>query len=103
MKTLNFPAQMAFDPDKGYLYVSNYHKGTIQVFDTATKKQVGSISVSSDGPYGLAFNPNNHEMYVAMSKRVCEKGPSDSRLSKITPLTGWTDLLMIRDSSYFSH
>ncbi|MFP3257693.1 MAG: YncE family protein, partial [Candidatus Nanopusillus acidilobi] len=48
----NYPQGMAYDPDNGYLYVTNENNNTISIIDTKTNTLISNISVSS------GFSPN---------------------------------------------
>jgi YVTN family beta-propeller protein len=52
----NYPQGMAYDPDNGYLYVTNENDNTISIINTKTNTLISNISVSSDFyPYQIVY------------------------------------------------
>jgi YVTN family beta-propeller protein len=60
------PQGIAFNPNNGFLYVTNFDSGTVSVIDPSTNTVVATIPLPvGGGPGGIAFNPDNGFMYVA--------------------------------------
>jgi YVTN family beta-propeller protein len=57
------PIDIAFNPDNGFMYVTNFTSNTVSVIDPATNTVVATIPVGAN-PIGIAFNPNNGFLYV---------------------------------------
>jgi YVTN family beta-propeller protein len=64
------------------MYVTNDSSNTVSVIDSSTNTVIGSIAMET-APRGIAFNPNNGNMYVA---NFGATGPGDT-VSVIAPLT----------------
>jgi YVTN family beta-propeller protein len=59
------PCAAAYNPNNGYLYVTNRKtSGTVTVISTTTNMTVTILDVG-DRPTGIAYNPNNDRIYVA--------------------------------------
>jgi YVTN family beta-propeller protein len=70
------PWGVAISPDGTRLYVTDkVEKGTLTVFSTATKGQVGAPIGVGNEPFELAFTPDGRTVYVA-----------DARSSDVTPI-----------------
>lgn len=53
---------MAFSPDDKRAYITNFGNGTVSVFDTSTKVNLGNVPVGS-GPNGLAVTSDGKNMF----------------------------------------
>jgi YVTN family beta-propeller protein len=72
------PRGIAFNPDNGFLYVTNFGSDTVSVINPVTNTVVGApISVGS-GPRSVAFNSDNGFLYVTnfISNTVSVINPS---------------------------
>lgn len=58
------PADIAYDPDNGNLYVANYGSNSVSVINGSTNTVTGNISVGS-GPMRIAYDPYNKDVYVS--------------------------------------
>jgi len=54
---------MAFSPD-GRTLVTGYYSNTVQMWDTATYRQIGTFSTSLDSVSAVAFNPDGRVLAV---------------------------------------
>ncbi|HEY7080890.1 MAG TPA: YncE family protein, partial [Nitrososphaeraceae archaeon] len=81
----NGPVGIAFNPNNGDMYVTNFGSNTVSVIDTTTNTVVATITVGS-APQFIAFNPNNGHMYVTNrgSNNVSVIGPTPTPPPQIT-------------------
>jgi YVTN family beta-propeller protein len=56
------PQAAMYDPDDGYVYVANRNSNDVTVIQGTTV--VATISQDLDGPYNMAFDPENDYVYV---------------------------------------
>ena len=59
----SFPFGIAFNPDNGFMYVTNQGSNSVSVINPATNTVVATIPVGSN-PQVIAFNPDNGFIYV---------------------------------------
>ncbi len=57
------PAELAFDPNNGNLYVANFGDGTVSVISGQTNTVIDSVNVSKS-PSGIAFDSSTGNLYV---------------------------------------
>ena len=57
---------VAYDPDNGDLYVSDYASDAVSVIDGTTDRIVATLGVGTS-PDALAYDPLDHDVYVAES------------------------------------
>ncbi|TFI58873.1 hypothetical protein E2493_07340 [Sphingomonas parva] len=95
------PRFVAFTPDGRHFWVSSEVRGTVTVFDTATRKQVGKIDfqaadlVTPDAdvfvqPVAIAFTREGKRAFVALGrgKLVAEVDPAKLTIVRTFPV-GW--------------
>jgi len=60
------PQRIQFTPDGSQVWASNVRSNTLTVFDTKTRKLLGTVSVGA-GPAGIVFSPDGKLGYFALS------------------------------------
>ena len=53
------PVGVAFNPDNGDLYVTNFSSNTVSVINPATNTVVATPITVGSGPVGVAFKPDD--------------------------------------------
>ena len=86
------PCAMAYNPNNGYLYVTNRTtNGTVTVISTTTNMTVTKIYLNGeDYPTGIAYNPNDDCMYVALNNAS----------GSVKVISGTSVIDTVDDSSY---
>jgi YVTN family beta-propeller protein len=81
------PFGMAFNPNNGNMYVTNFNSDSVSVINPSTNTAVATIPVGS-APFGIAFNPNNGNMYVtnAGGNTVSVINPSTNTFMSTIPV-----------------
>ena len=59
------PVGVVFSPDSSMAYVLSYDASTVQVFDTATRQQIGDDIPVGAAPYYESLSPDGSRLYVA--------------------------------------
>ena len=60
------PTDVAYNRDNGYVYVTNFSSNTVSVIDSRTNEVIDTVKlIDGAGPYGVAYNPSNKNVYVA--------------------------------------
>ena len=82
---------MAYDPERGKVFVTNDDSDTVSVISDSTNTVVATIPVVHE-PYGLAFDSGKGEVFVASSASNIVSVISDITNSVVASLTGATSL-----------
>ena len=75
----------------GYIFVSSYFGDSIEVIQDSTNSIVSSVTVAQGAPYGLAYDSNKGEIWVATSGGACaiSDSPPFNSIVNVTDTNGF--------------
>ncbi|MFP3257695.1 MAG: YncE family protein, partial [Candidatus Nanopusillus acidilobi] len=100
LKVGKFALGMAYDPQNGYIYVTNEYSNNITVINGATNSIITNIALpSGSGPIGIAYNPQNGYLYVAddNNPRLIVINPSTNSINTVALPSGFYSNYVLYD------
>ncbi|MFL6435027.1 MAG: hypothetical protein ACJ71O_14995 [Nitrososphaeraceae archaeon] len=67
--TVKYYTIVSLSPDNAKIYVANTLSNDIYTIDGTNNSAVASIPVGTH-PYGVVYNPDNHDIYIATTTRT---------------------------------
>ncbi|MFP3257212.1 MAG: hypothetical protein RXO36_05390, partial [Candidatus Nanopusillus acidilobi] len=100
IKVGKYAIGMDYDPQNGYIYVTNEYSNNITVINGATNSIINNITLPSNShPQGIAYDSQNGYLYVAddNNPRLIVINPSTNSISTIDLPSGFSSYYILYD------